>query len=489
MSSAVLRIFSGLHLGAEIELIEGVYVIGTDDSCDLILHDSSLKARHAALRLTSSGDALSLTAEALDGAVSFNGVKQNEECDIPPLTPFQLGLVTVAWQSASEEDCVAGWTSVENQLLAREMPNTPETGSASAPAPADSATPSQSEPAEDTAFQDALEAFQPDDSTAPSKPKKLRNAALLASALLVGALCFNWSNSTPEPTPAQIMRTLLDEAGYTSLNVVAADKSITVTGRIATDRERGRLLKLAQLLKFPVYLNVTVHSDAADAVRASFNTLGLWPEVTELPPSARPCVRVRGYIRNGFLEEMALSTAKRNVPALRPAEGGGKPAMEIVHDIRHEQDVDAELEPALMAAGLQDIKKIFLPGRIELRGTLTPQSKAALVDVASTVEKKLGVSIPFDIINEAEEQKPQANIYTNHGSLAVQKDDVSSSTTFKVVSVSMGAMKFVTLECGERVFEGGELPGGYLLEHIDVDVLTLSRNGKSTRYPLRGSHE
>ncbi|MBR6625515.1 MAG: type III secretion system inner membrane ring subunit SctD, partial [Mailhella sp.] len=286
---------------------------------------------------------------------------------------------------------------------------------------------------------------------------------------------------------AQLMRSLLDEAGYDKLNVVPGEKSITVTGRIATDRERGRLLKLAQLLKFPVYLEVTVHSDAADAVRASFNSLGLWPEVTELPPSSRPGVRVRGYIRNGFIEEMALSTAVRNVPSLKPADGG-KPALEIFSNICHEDEVAAELEPALMAAGLDDIQKVFLPGRIELRGTLTPQSRNALADAAKAVEKKLGVPIPFDIINEAEEQKPKANIYTNQGDHAMQKEGSSPpSSGFKVVSVSLGAMKFVTLETGERIFEGGELPGGYLLERIAIDALTLVKNNKTTQYPLRGS--
>jgi type III secretion protein D len=50
-------------------------------------------------------------------------------------------------------------------------------------------------------------------------------------------------------------------------------------------------------------------------------------------------------------------------------------------------------------------------------------------------------------------------------------------------------MKFVTLETGERVFEGGELPGGYLLERIGIDALTLVKNSKTTQYPLRGSSE
>lgn len=485
MPAAVLRIFSGLHIGAEIELIEGVYVIGTDDSCDLILSDSSLKARHAALRVSVSEDTVRFSAEALDGSVVLAGSRLEEESDIAPLTPFQLGLLAAAWLPDDAPDRAAGWASVEDQLKEKDAPKASNAGAASE-LENSYAEPEANVPADDANASEASSLELPRGEEKPRSTKR-RDLCLIASMILVGALCFGWDSSPSEPTPAQLMRSLLDEAGYDKLNVVPSEKSITVTGRIATDRERGRLLKLAQLLKFPVYLEVTVHSDAADAVRASFNSLGLWPEVTELPPSSRPGVRVRGYIRNGFIEEMALSTAVRNVPSLKPAEGG-KPALEIFSNICHEDEVAAELEPALMAAGLDDIQKVFLPGRIELRGTLTPQSRNALADAAKAVEKKLGVPIPFDIINEAEEQKPKANIYTNQGDHAMQKEGSSPpSSGFKVVSVSLGAMKFVTLETGERIFEGGELPGGYLLERIAIDALTLVKNNKTTQYPLRGS--
>ena len=60
---------------------------------------------------------------------------------------------------------------------------------------------------------------------------------------------------------------------------------------------------------------------------------------------------------------------------------------------------------------------------------------------------------------------------------------------FKVTSVSMGALRFITLDNGERLFEGGELPGGYIVEGISVDELKLSKDGKKTTYPLRGKHE
>lgn len=498
MASAILRIFSGLHLGAEIELAEGVYVIGTDDSCDLILSESSLAPRHAALHIVLSGDSLLLTAESLDGEVKLNGRTIGDEADLPARTPFQLGLLTAAWLPAEEENITEIWSALEKSLLSpaaasadiqaaseslvqdtgrKDLPDLSPTGS-STPANTDNEAPEESSGT-------GIEA------PAPSGRKRIRDLSLIAAMLLAASLCFTWNDSDPEQTPAQRMRCMLDEAGYSKLQVAGNDKSVVVTGRIATDKERGRLLRLAQLLDFPVYLDVNVHSDAADAVRASYNALGLWPEVTELPPSARPGVRVRGYIKNGFLEEQALSSAVRNVPLLRPDEKGGKPSLEIFSDIRHEEDIDAVLTPALAAAGLSGVEKLYLPGRIEVRGMLTPQSKAALEEVLQKVSGKLGIAVPFDIFNEAEEKAAVANIYTNHGSLAARKSSAATAdpVTFKVLSVSMGAMKFVTLANGERVFEGGELPGGFILESIGVDSLTLSKGSSSTIYPLRGSNE
>jgi type III secretion protein D len=237
---------------------------------------------------------------------------------------------------------------------------------------------------------------------------------------------------------------------------------------------------------------VTVRSDVADAVRASFNTLSLWPEVTELPPSARPGIRVRGYIKNGVLEQQALSNAVRNVPALRAPESGGKAPLEIFREIKHEEDIQTVLTPALALGGLTDVQCTFHPGRVELHGSLTPQSKTALEDVVRAVEAQLGVPVPFDIINDAEVQTQKTNIYVDQRSpdsrKSIEKEE-KSAESFRIIAVSMGAMKFVTLESGERIFEGGELPGGFVLEHIDVDNLTLKKNGSSTLYPLRETNE
>ena len=55
MSSAALRILSGVHLGAEIVLEEGTWAVGRDDSCDIILSDAALAPRHCALTIGADG--------------------------------------------------------------------------------------------------------------------------------------------------------------------------------------------------------------------------------------------------------------------------------------------------------------------------------------------------------------------------------------------------------------------------------------------------
>ena len=56
-----------------------------------------------------------------------------------------------------------------------------------------------------------------------------------------------------------------------------------------------------------------------------------------------------------------------------------------------------------------------------------------------------------------------------------------------MTGVSGGKLKFVTLSTGEKVFAGGRLPGGFTLESISHNRLTLSKNGKRINYPLKVS--
>lgn len=499
MSGVTLRIFSGIHLGAEIELKEGTYVIGTDDSCDLILTDTSLVARHAALVVSFGDHGPQVTAEALDGTVTLSGRELEDNQTIPPRQPFELGLVVLAWTDNDSAGNVA-WQEVEERLVRTVRSGEARKEENSSPVATMSASDVSGDNESGTGTESSALSLDPDKEQT-EEPRSRRpgrvaaKAGILLAVILLAALSLTWNDEENGLSPEQRVRALLDEAGYQKLTVSGGKNGVTVTGRIASDRERGRLLRLAQFLHFPVYLDVTVRSDAADAVKASFNTLGLFPEVTELPPSSHPGLLVKGYIKNGVLEEQALTEVIRNVPDLRVSETTGKPKLALFRDIRHETDIQVPLSGALAKAGLDTVKTEYLPGKIVLHGAFTPQTKASLEEAVAEVQAGLGVPVRFDIVNDSDLLQPvkSDNIYTREEKRRPDQNSSSpqqeESASFRVTSVSMGPMKFITLAGGERVFEGGELPGGYVLEHISVDELTISKNNHTTRYPLRGLHD
>ncbi|MCF0253249.1 MAG: EscD/YscD/HrpQ family type III secretion system inner membrane ring protein, partial [Duodenibacillus sp.] len=54
-----------------------------------------------------------------------------------------------------------------------------------------------------------------------------------------------------------------------------------------------------------------------------------------------------------------------------------------------------------------------------------------------------------------------------------------------VTGVSGGALQFVSLSGGQKVFLGGTMPGGFVLDDIQEDRLVLRKMGRTIYYPLR----
>ena len=85
---------------------------------------------------------------------------------------------------------------------------------------------------------------------------------------------------------------------------------------------------------------------------------------------------------------------------------------------------------------------------------------------------------------------------TRSGQIPSRARDTAQSPTAsdplggtQVTGVTMSPMKFISLSNGQRIFEGGLLPGGYTLDSIDVRVLTLRKDGQTLQYPLRGAQD
>ena len=100
MSAVVIRIYSGVHAGAQIELTPGTWVFGRDDSCDIILTDASIAARHAAFTAADND----LSFEKLDGVVAGPDGREIKGPKLAPGALWRMGSVLAAWGAADAEE-------------------------------------------------------------------------------------------------------------------------------------------------------------------------------------------------------------------------------------------------------------------------------------------------------------------------------------------------------------------------------------------------
>ncbi len=517
-ATVLLRIFTGPHVGAEVVLPEGVHVVGTDDSCDIILSDAALAARHAALTVAVRGEgpgaAPEVHAAPLDGPVRVG------DAEVPaqgaPLTAGTgcwLGDTCLAWNRPGVE-----WGDVlarpraggegGSPADAAPQPSAPVAASADV-APVDAAADARPAP---TTSQDAptVNAHDVGSLTLPdgpvAAPAARRGRSVVAGLLaLVCAVAIVVTVETRPPAPAERVAAVEDalrEAGVTGLEVASGDDGVVVRGLLDNDGERATVWKVARNLLYPVQIDVAVRDDVVHAVQAAFNSRALYPEVEFMDAQsaarqqgdAPAPLKVAGYVRDGLVEAWAFSALRDDVPRLPP----------VTRDIRYASDVAPVLDGLLGGAGLRHVQVRYLPGTVELAGDLDARQRERLDEVLAYARAHLGVPVRFAVVraapvvqSAAAQPGGRAMPGLAAGSASAAASDPAAATAqagdpleaLQVRGVTLNPLRFVTIGDGQRIFEGGMLPGGYVLESISTKELHLRKDGRSTTYQLRGSHE
>ena len=486
MSPLVLRIFSGIHFGAEIGLKPGTWVFGADDSCDIILGDADLQGRHAALVISENGATFKVEVRPLDGVVQpFDGTGP-EATELTALTPYRMGGVIFAWMKRPADP--AGWQAVVELLQARRGEGESEAGAAPEPAPrteeSEQATPAPSEPEPESSPTEPSEQEERPRGTAMRIWLAL--VALLALvAFLVLLLLRSSDPASHESTEAISKR--LEQGGFSGLSVSeTAPGRFLVSGSVADDAERGRLLRLAETLPVSAQFKVSVDSDVLTALQSQFNAGGFWPEVSfGKDKDGKRTLRIRGYMQNAATESAAFDNAASAVPELKNGTYG------VERTIVHDSQVRGALSDALAAHGVNDAQVQCLPGSVKLLVPSALARRATLQNATNDAGRKLGVPVKVDVAEAVRLVQPPAPTVAVAAPAPVAAPArpvaprASAAPSFKVSSASFGALKFITLSDGQKVFEGGRLPGGYTLEEIRSGSLVLSRKGKRINYPLK----
>lgn len=504
MRAAVLELFSGLHAGARIELTEGDWVIGSDDSCDLILTDEGFAPRHASIAVK-SGEVGIVTLDGkvttLDGRAVVNEVW-------PKGAVLFFGSVALAWGGADETEDY--WSNLRARWRATLIPSAPAAESKA------NASPDRNE-TKDDAEQSAAE--KPSETEAKPEEKGRGHGVLVGTALVLAILLaggwtlardadlrrsvemdfaktnpnavtalyssvfgadgllarFGWLSpeAVPEEELVAGLRAKLNGEGFANVTAQKAGTGVWhLTGRVANDEERGRLVKLARTLNVPAVLDVDVDTDRTAPWLAAFEARGFKTEVHLEGTSEAPVLTVLGYMRTKEVEDEAFSEVAYEL---------SHESADVKRRIVHEAEVKPLLEKAIKEQGLDDVTIGWHPGRITLSTPLTPKTRNTLTAALQQVGRTVHVPLSYELLHrEARKAAPKASAQR-----AAPKDP--SKPNFRVAGVSGGKLKFVTLSTGEKVFAGGRLPGGFTLESISHNRLVLSKNGKRINYPLKVS--
>lgn len=507
MTALIVRIFSGRHYGAEIELNPGTWVFGSDDSCDIILSDGSLERRHAALTITENGATFSVAASHLDGKIEALDRENAQITELTALTPYKMGAVVFAWMKAPAEQ--SDWESVMDALRIGSRPAeqaADQGASASGEAKSDESSQDgeakPEEPAEGASADEAESAPAPAELD-PEKAEQLRRAQLEAqkrsargmlaaglctSALVLGLGLFGIFMATSDSgsNPEESIRRALADSGFADLSVTEnSDDRFLVTGTVPNDDQRGRLIRLTQMLPYTTDIRVSVDSDLTDAIQSGFNAQDFWPDVSiKKSKDKKRELLVKAYIQNEQTESKAFEKALSNVPAILRKQN----SMNIARTIRYERDLRPMVGKAFDSPVLSKTQVAYLPGRLEVRLPLTPEREESLAKAIGKLREMAEVPLLIDIKNIEDKPATAVSAKTDAPAATTQtvaKPKQADDFPFRVVSSSMGVLRFVKLSNGERVFEGGRLPGGYMLVRVMPDKLALSRDGKKINYPLR----
>ncbi len=522
-----LRIFSGVHLGAEISLPYGNYSIGKDDSADIILQDQSLGLRHIMLEISEAknseanlpyGEAsATIKVVLLDGEISSLDGELESESILEPRTPYYIGQTCFAFTEFGSLSNV--WNAVATSFQ-QSLQHSTEKNQAEQEGIKDEASIVGSEQSVNANNVDSdneaiVENFANLEKKSNEKKHNFQKyLVILVCLVLIASLTITANETfTLFSNNYKILEAHLEESGYTNLRIIEDGQGLKLQGVVKNDAERGQLLLLAQSLHFPVYMDVTVQNDLAMAIEKAYNSQGFYPEV--IYDEDKNAIVINSYLKDRLTFFFIDQYIKDNLLDL-----GDK---NLNYNIHYAEEIQSKLVPLVNEAQLGFINLEYLPGTLYIRANLNLEQKVVLDEVLNSISLEFDIPLVVDIVyndvNVQEGIKPQisvaeggkkdlneevqssiSNSKPSQGEATRASDSMSGvvsssslglgqslnpSFDFTITSVTVDPVAFVVLSTGERIFRGGLLPGGYIITDINLKSISLDRNGIKSTFTLK----
>ena len=480
-----LKLFSGTHLGAEIDLEPGSYTLGRHEDCDFVLTDETLSDQQLEITIK---EAVVQLKSLCEHPFSIEGEDVGHEC-----TPEQHQLITTAGLSFAFGLQGKPWPSL--------TPTTPP------PSPKNTSTPqteihSTTESVTQKKMQKKVElpeekvsdtsearknkshwktllsfSFKGKGITSGLKLLSYRYRWLLAAltgtgllALLSVSFFWFWQQTSPENSPKKQVN-YLEIAGNIRSQLMLpdlhihrlADGMILISGYIADNVQKDQLIKQLEQKAVPIKTQFIVMSDMRAAAVQALKASGYAHMQIELDTTPGSLV-LSGYAPNAKYVTKIRDVLSTEVPGL----------LSIVEQVEYQSTREKTLRTMLQEAGLNSqIKLLVQPGNVTLKGRLNDISQGyRFKEVVTNFKEKYGnrpqLSINVTI--------PSTNISTLRPELTIR-------------SISLGRTPYIILDNGEKYLPGAKLENGYILESIGLDYLVLSLGNQRIKYNVRNNHD
>ncbi|MDR1394863.1 MAG: type III secretion system inner membrane ring subunit SctD [Deltaproteobacteria bacterium] len=545
MSRPRLRVAGGPNLGATLILPPGRLILGSGEESDLIFSDDSLAPAQVALVVTSPraegepqqslaagapgdgpgespDDLWTVRAEPLAGESLIDGVSlEPGGAVLGPGQILALGFSAVLWQPEGEpwapprlvaleyfSGAVPG-KNPEPAAVPAAVPANSDNLSEPVPGPASSAA--EAPDPDDPAAADPALAADPDLGPEP-RPADRRPDGRAAAGSVLRSHLFRWIGlaavilllallvlgpGDPEPaasSPAQELSELLSREGFANLSVSPVSGGLRVDGRLAGDAEFSRLVELVKNRPLRTYLHLAISSDLAAAVEQSLTSAGFYPAV-EVGSDGRVFINV--YLRNQEAAERAWKKLASDLPQLTYASR-----------VVDQTELEPVLLEAIRAQGLAgQLSPAFRDGWVEVFGPENFTAAEAVSEIFSRVRQSLRTPVVY-VLSRADQPageslplplalppRPEADLRVSPEPLTGPPAAPDSPAAdplrpdrplfgLQITGVTIGPMRFVTTRDGHRLFEGSQLPGGWVILVIEPTSLTLGRGGETAVFPL-----
>jgi len=479
----LLKLLSGSHVGAEIELAEGQYVLGSNEECDLVLADSDVLGEAAQIIIEDGNVTLNNLASNVD--LYVDGVKQDNSISVSPFlvvtmgslhfamapegsTWPQLNIPTIGSTSTSsdieksvKQDAEMFKSSIEQELIHDDIPTLDKKYSRSQNQQLNNDKSNARPFSKKKSLIDTIKDYY----LKLGKNNKVVAFILFFLIIFMVLFLILWKATSPVVDTQHLAvsyvdetTTVKDEMELENVNIrELPDGSILLTGYIESKGTYSQLLHKLDEQQIPYNNNIVVLDEMLENAKAILVSYG-YGDVLDVELDTYPgSIVLTGYLIN--------SDSLREVEMFLQQEVHG--LISLVQHVDFQNTRIKTLRSMLRSQGLdKKIKLLDQANEIVLKGRLTDISQGYHIkELVSQFRRKYG-------------NNPKLTL-----NITIPETDVTTmEPVLNIKSISVGYIPYIILNDGEKYLKGSKLQNGYVIEEITLDYLILKLGQQRIKY-------